>query len=188
MSPPLFPVGRFVFRPVDTTTRGDFERLFSTPGAPGHCWCMVWRRSGEEAARHRPSDRRAQMRQRLDAGRPVGLIGYRGEVPVAWVSIAPRETYRNLGGPPPAAGEVIWSLVCFFLLRKDRGEGAVHAMIRAAVAYARHGGASVVEAYPVDATAPSYRFMGFVPVFSAAGFREIGRAGTRRHVMRLGLT
>jgi hypothetical protein len=44
-----------------------------------------------------------------------------------------------------------------------------------------------VEAYPVDEAAPSYRFMGFVPVFAAAGFTEVGRAGTRRHVMRLNL-
>ena len=42
-----------------------------------------------------------------------------------------------------------------------------------------------VEAYPVDPDSPSFRFMGWVSVFKAAGFREVGRAGTRRHVMRL---
>jgi hypothetical protein len=45
----------------------------------------------------------------------------------------------------------------------------------------------VVEAYPVDADSPSYRFMGFVAPFEKAGFREVGRAGTRRHVMRRSL-
>lgn len=34
---------------------------------------------------------------------------------------------------------------------------------------------------------PSYRFMGFVSSFRKAGFEEVGRAGTRRHVMRLRL-
>ena len=58
-------------------------------------------------------------------------------------------------------------------------------LIQAAVAHARKRGATVVEAYPVAPDSPSYRFMGFVPVFTAAGFREVGRAGTRRHVMRL---
>jgi hypothetical protein len=46
----------------------------------------------------------------------------------------------------------------------------------------------VVEAYPVDADSPSYRFMGFVPVFAEAGFAEVGREGKRRHVMRLRLS
>jgi len=53
--------------------------------------------------------------------------------------------------------------------------------------YAREHGATSLEAYPVDPDSPSYRFGGFVPFFLAAGFREVGRAGTRRHVMRLDL-
>jgi hypothetical protein len=44
------------------------------------------------------------------------------------------------------------------------------------------------KAYPVDADSPSYRFMGFVPVFAEAGFAEVGREGKRRHVMRLKLS
>ncbi len=56
-----------------------------------------------------------------------------------------------------------------------------------AAEYARSRGASVVEAYPVDPDSPSYRFMGFVPVFEQAGFREVGRVGARRHVMQLGV-
>lgn len=57
----------------------------------------------------------------------------------------------------------------------------------AAIAHAKSRGASIVEAYPVDPDSPSYRFMGFVPAFEQAGFEEVGRAGSRRHVMRLAL-
>lgn len=57
-------------------------------------------------------------------------------------------------------------------------------LLAAALRHARKHGAKVVEAYPVEADSPSYRFMGFVPMFEEAGFREIGREGTRRHVMR----
>ena len=57
-------------------------------------------------------------------------------------------------------------------------------LIAGAVAHARENGATVVEAYPVDPDSPSYRFMGFVPVFAAAGFTDLGRPGKRRHVMR----
>jgi GNAT superfamily N-acetyltransferase len=175
------------FRPVTDETRGDFERLFTQPGAPKYCWCMVWRRTSEEAKHHDPADRKRQMMKRIAAGVPVGLIGYFADAPTAWVSIAPRETYRNLGGPPAQANEVIWSLVCFFVPRKLRGQGTVRRLIQAAVDHARENGATGVEAYPVDEAAPSYRFMGFVPVFTAAGFTEIGLAGSRRHVMRLDL-
>lgn len=45
----------------------------------------------------------------------------------------------------------------------------------------------MVEAYPVDPESPSYRFMGFVEMFADAGFREVGMAGRRRHVMQLEL-
>jgi GNAT superfamily N-acetyltransferase len=101
------------------------------------------------------------------------------------VSVAPRETYRNLGGPPAEPGDSIWSIVCFYVPRKRRGEGLVHRLIAAAVGHAWSRGATIVEAYPVPPDAPSYRFMGFVPVFERAGFVDTGPAGVRRRVMRL---
>jgi hypothetical protein len=57
-------------------------------------------------------------------------------------------------------------------------------MLAAALEHARRQGAGLVEAYPVDEDSPSYRFMGFVPLFEGAGFREVGREGSRRHVMQ----
>jgi hypothetical protein len=175
------------FKSVTSATRGDFEHLFGAPGAPSYCWCMVWRRTSEEAKHHSGPDRKTQMMSRIAAGVPVGLVGYRDGEPSAWVSIGPRDTYRNLGGPAAEAGEVIWSLVCLFVPRRLRGQATVRSLIAAAVDHARHNGATIVEAYPVDEAAPSYRFMGFVKVFAEAGFVEVGRAGNRRHVMRLPL-
>jgi GNAT superfamily N-acetyltransferase len=181
------PLPKLTFRPVDHTTVADFAALFTAPGAPKHCWCMVWRRSSAEAKQHDGESRKRQMTERIAAGVPVGLLAYDAGDPVAWVSIAPRDTYRNLGGPEAAPGEVIWSLVCFFVPCRLRGQGMTARLIAAAVDHARRNGATVVEAYPVDAAAPSYRFMGFVPVFERVGFSEVGRAGKRRHVMRLPL-
>lgn len=173
------------FHLLTTATRADFEALFSAPGAPKHCWCMVWRRSAAEAKLRAPADRRRMMMERIAAGVPVGLLAYDGGAPVAWVSVAPRETYRNLGGPAAASRESIWSIVCFFVQRKKRGQGMIRRLIAAAVEHARDNGATVVEAYPVDPDAPSYRFMGFVPTFEKAGFADVGMAGKRRHAMRL---
>jgi GNAT superfamily N-acetyltransferase len=70
-------------------------------------------------------------------------------------------------------------------VRRLRGQGVSQRIIATAIDFAKSRGALTVEAYPVDPESPSYRFMGFVPAFEAAGFREVGRAGTRRHVFQL---
>lgn len=65
-----------------------------------------------------------------------------------------------------------------------RGRGILGALLDAATAHAKARGATVLEAYPVDEDSPSYRFGGFLPSFEDAGFVEIGRGGTRWHVVR----
>ncbi|MGN6102144.1 MAG: GNAT family N-acetyltransferase [Devosia sp.] len=175
------------FRPVGRDNWADFEALFNGPGGPKFCWCMVWRATPEEGRGTSGAVRHGQMQARVDAGVPVGLLAYEGATPVAWVSVAPRDSYRRLNGPPAAPGETIWSLVCMFTPRRRRGEGIAHRLIAAAADFARAQGATILEAYPVAPDAPSYRFMGFVPAFEKAGFVGVGMAGTRRHVMRLRL-
>lgn len=179
---------RLVFKPVTGASWPDFEALFETPGAPKYCWCMAWRATPQESkAVPRGSGRKPLLKARIDNGTTVGLVGYLEGEPVAWVSIAPRDTYRDLGGPEAKADEIVWSLACMYVHRKLRGDGYGAELIEAAGAYAAKRGADVIEAYPVDPASPSYRFMGFVPAFERLGFTEIGRAGTRRHVMRLRL-
>lgn len=149
---------------------------------------MAWRATPEEMkAAPRGSDRKPLMKARIDEGTTVGLVGYLEGEPVAWVSIAPRDTYRDFGGPEAEEGENIWSLACMYVHRKLRGEGHGNELIEAARTYAKKRGGTVLEAYPVDPKSPSYRFMGFVPAFERLGFVEMGKAGTRRHVMRLAL-
>lgn len=173
---------RIRFHAVDDGRWPDLERLFEARGGPSHCWCMAWRGAG-----NRTPDKKAALRACVRAGVPVGILGYLDGEPVAWCSIAPRESYRPLGGPMDGASERVWSLVCFFVVRRLRGHGLMHRLIAAAAAHAREQGATVVEAYPVAPDSPSYRFMGFVPAFAASGFEMVGPAGTRRHVMRLPL-
>lgn len=178
------------FHEVDEARWADFERLFDGRGGPKACWCMVWRAEGAETRQTKGPERKAAMEKRIRGGVPVGLLGYLEGEPVAWCSIAPRPTYRRLGGPEVAGEdpERVWSLACFFAHRSLRGQGVTAQMIEAAVAHARAKGARVLEAYPVDPGSPSYRFMGYRPSFEAAGFRHVGAAGQRRNVMRLELT
>lgn len=171
---------------VDATRWPDFERLFERRGGPKACWCLLWRAQGAHERNAKGAARKAAMRARVDAGVPIGLLAYVDEEPVAWCSIAPRSTYRDLGGVSDASEpeDDVWSLVCFFVHREYRGQGIAEQLIDAAAAYAKRNGAAVLEAYPVDPDSPSYRFMGFVPMFEEAGFAPVGRAGSRRHVMR----
>jgi GNAT superfamily N-acetyltransferase len=175
---------RLVFHDVDQSRWPDFERLFESRGGPKACWCMVWRASPPEAKRTDGASRKAAMARRVSAGVPVGLLGYIGEEPVAWCSVAPRSTCRRVVDDD-SSDDGIWSMVCFFVVRRLRGRGITQRIIKAAVEHARSNGATIVEAYPVDPDSPSYRFMGFVPLFEKAGFCEVGRAGMRRHVMQL---
>lgn len=173
----------FTVREVTPERWKDFERLFEAKGAPKYCWCMAWRATPAEARNSGSAQRKAAMAARIRAGVPVGLLGYLDEEPVAWCSIAPRATYRRLVSDY-TPDEGIWSIVCFFVLRQHRATGLTKRMLAAAQEHARERGASVLEAYPVDEDSPSYRFMGFVPMFEQAGFRETGREGSRRHVMQ----
>ena len=80
-----------------------------------------------------------------------------------------------------------WSLTCMFIARDHRKQGLSAQLIAGAANYAKRHKARILEAYPVDPDSPSYRHMGFVPAFERAGFVEVGREGTRRHVMHLPL-
>jgi GNAT superfamily N-acetyltransferase len=178
-----------VFREVDRALWPDLERFFEARGGPHYCWCMLWRVMGEERKHTDPANRKADLKKRVDAGIPVGILAYLEGTPIAWCSLAPRTTYRPLGGliDPLENPAGVWSVVCFHTARAWRNKGIMSYLIRGSIAHASARGAQVLEAYPVDPEAHSYRFMGYVTSFTAAGFREVGRAGTRRHVMRLEL-
>ena len=182
----------FEIRPVGQDNWNDLVLLFESRGGPSYCWCMAWCRKPAGTRQARADERNTLLKSALHAqvlqGTPIGLLAYRDGRPVGWCSIAPRATYRRLGGPDQSAAEApIWSLVCFFVRRAFRGQGLTERLVRAAIGYARDGGARVIEAYPVDPQSPSYRFMGLVGLFEKAGFRRVGRAGTRRHVVQLDL-
>ncbi|MCB1498465.1 MAG: GNAT family N-acetyltransferase [Bauldia sp.] len=180
-------MANLAFHPVDATTLPAFEAFFDAVGAPKFCWCMAFRRTPDEVKVASSANSRRQMLGRIRDGVPVGLLAVENGETVGWVSVAPRATFRNLKGPPETEGESVWSISCFFVPRSRRGEGLSRKLIAGAVAHARANGATVVEAYPVAPDSPSYRHMGFVPVFAAAGFTDLGKAGKRRHVMRLAL-
>jgi GNAT superfamily N-acetyltransferase len=182
---------KLVFREVKKSNWSDFVDLFESPGCPSYCWCMAWRPLPGDRRLSTNADRKKAMKRIVDGGTPIGILAYDGKQPIAWCSIAPRQTYlsRSLAGEdyPGVPEEKVWSLVCFFVPRKLRRLGIAKQLLNEAVKIAGKHGARIVEAYPVDSDSPSYRFMGFVSKFERAGFIETGRAGKRRHIMHLKL-
>jgi GNAT superfamily N-acetyltransferase len=172
---------------VDQDRWPDLVRLFEGRGGPHNCWCLVWRESSAARAAMDLATRREVMASRVRTGTPVGLLAYLDGEPVAWCSVAPRETVRPLGGAPHNPEVKVWSLVCFYVQRRYRRQGISAVLLRAAITAAGAHGANILEATPVDPDSPSFRFMGFRPLFFAAGFQEVGTAGKRRHVMEIAL-
>jgi len=71
-----------------------------------------------------------------------------------------------------------------------RGQGVARALLRAAVAYARQQGATLVEAYPVDKPARSAddtMWFGAKVMYDKAGFKEVARRKPHRPIVRVKL-
>src|SRR6202022_4112266 len=78
---------------------------------------------------------RAGLKALVDAGNPPGLIGYRGKVPVGWVSIGPREEYAKLKKSPVMKAvdeKPVWSVICFVVPSEHRGQGVAQALLKGA--------------------------------------------------------
>jgi GNAT superfamily N-acetyltransferase len=158
----------------------DLEALFGKGGASYGCWCMFFRRASGEPSR--AADNKADL-QRLALGEPPpGLLAYDEADAVGWVGFGPRATFprlvrsRNLRAVDDLPA---WSIVCFYVSRRRRGEGISSALLDGALTYAREHGAPVIEAYARDAgderVSADSAFPGTVSLFERAGFREVAR-------------
>lgn len=176
--------------PVTPERWSDLEALFGERGAYGGCWCVWWRISRAEFSRNGNRGNRAALKSLVDEGIVPGLLAYRGEEPVAWVSVGPREdftalersrTLRRIDDRP------VWSVVCFFMAKPYRGRGLMTPLLRAAVTYAKRHGARFVEGYPITPGAGLTGYAGFtgiVSTFRKAGFVEEARPNPRTRIMR----
>ena len=178
-------------RPVTPDRWDDLVELFGPRGGVAGCWCMWWRQSAKEWEAKAYDANRRFMKKLVDAGEKPGLLAYRDGKPVGWVSVAPREQFsriersRVLG---PVDDEKVWSVVCFFIHRKERGSGVGAALLEAAVDSAARRGAKIVEGYPVDPrggkVSNGSAFTGVEAMFRDAGFEEVERRSAGRPIMR----
>lgn len=187
------------FAPLTPDRWADFEAVFKARGcslARG-CWCMAYRVSGSPPPLppgvSRSQANRAAFRAVVEAGPPPGLIAYRGDLPVGWVSVGPREDYAKLRRSPvmkPVDDQEVWSIICFVVPAEHRGRGVAKALLQGAVAYAKEKGATLVEGYPFDRTGRTKdenMWFGSKSMFDEAGFTEVARRKPQRPVVRLNL-
>jgi len=175
----------------------DLETLFNAKGCSvaRSCWCMCYRRSGSRgplpAGTTQAQASRAELKALVDSGRPPGLVGYQGKVPVGWVSLGPREDFAKLKRSPVMKAvddQPVWSLVCFVVPLPYRGQGVASALLDGAMVYARKQGVTLLEAYPVDKPARAnddLMWFGAKSMYDAAGFEEVARRKPQRPVVRI---
>ena len=170
----------------------DLVTVFDRPGDPKGCWCMFYRVRGRDFEQRWGQGNRQDFRGVVEEGPPPGLLAYLEGEPVGWCAVAPRADYLRVlhsrALKPVDEDPGVWSIVCFYVIRGERGGGLAAALLEAAVDYAAAQGATAVEGYPKD-TAGSKKhanemFVGSRSMFADAGFEEVARRSPQRPIMR----
>jgi len=178
--------------PLTPERWADYETLMGPRGGTEGCWCALWRVSAAAFRAGKDEGNRRFMKARVcDGPRPPGLIGYAGDAPAGWISIAPRAEFPRMEKSritAPVDDLPVWSVTCFFVAPGNRGKGIATALLEAACAFAAAHGATTVEGYPVDPLgeryANAFAWTGLKRVFECAGFTEVARRSEKRPVMR----
>jgi GNAT superfamily N-acetyltransferase len=159
----------------------DLAELFAEGGDPKRCWCAFWRVRGSSWQDWNAETNRKVLEGVTGRDPAPGLVAYLDGRAVGWVSIGPREDYERLERSKVLArvdDKPVWSIVCFVVSKSVRGRGVARALLGSAVDYARGHGATLVEAYPVDApgrVSAASAYTGTLTMFEKAGFRLVAR-------------
>ncbi|MDX1601343.1 MAG: GNAT family N-acetyltransferase, partial [Anaerolineales bacterium] len=152
---------------------------------------MWWRETRAEFSRLGNDGNRAALRAQVEQGHQIGLLGYEGGAAVAWCSVAPREEYPSLMRSPvlrPVDEQPVWSLVCLYVDKQERGRGLALEMLRAAVDFVAAQGGEIVEAYPTiprkGKLPPVSSFMGTPQMYETVGFVKVAQPSESRAIYR----
>jgi len=157
---------------------------------------MYFRRRGLNWSNATAAANRAGLEELAAHDPSPGLLAYRDDRVVGWVSLGPRGSYDRLAGAKllaPVDDLPVWSIVCFVVSRKARGSGVGTALLAAAIDHAAAHGATMLEAYPVAAergrVPAASAYQGSQSMFEKAGFevvevRQWNAASPPRPIMR----
>jgi GNAT superfamily N-acetyltransferase len=179
--------------PVTPDRWSDVVDLFTRKGPRGGtpmtdgCWCQFWRLRGKEASDNWGASGRRRLQGEVRRGTEPGLLAYIDGVPVGWCRIGPREMFDRLEHSASLRrvdDEPVWSVVCFYVHPTAKRMGVARALLKGAEAHAARHGARLVEAYPVGPKQINLdAYTGYAPMYEAAGYDTVRRAG-RRTVVR----
>ena len=191
--------------PANRATCGDMQAILGRRGDAAVCQCQRFKLAPRESFSSVPvEDRARRLRTQTNCGQPTatttsGLIAYLDGEPVGWCAVEPRPAYEGLlrvfkvpwlGRTEDKTDESIWAVTCVFARAGYRRRGIGYALARAAVDFARTGGARALEAYPMltrpgeDSTWGEL-LVGTRSMFAGAGLEEVSRPTPRRVVMRI---
>jgi GNAT superfamily N-acetyltransferase len=183
-------------RPATPDTWDDVAAAMTGGGDGGSCWCQWWNLTSREWGQTKTPERRALLEAQVAAGPPPGVVAYVDGAAAGWARVAPRPAQARVAraripkaSPFPQHDPSVWAITCLQVRREHRGLGVTRALVGAALDLARAGGATAVEAYPVDTGgvrhAPNSLYHGTASLFVDAGFEEFARPQPNRPVMVL---
>ncbi len=182
----------FRFFPLTPSRWPDFEELFGSNGACGGCWCTTWRLSNKEFQAGKGEGNKNYFHTLVDKKKFTGILAYDGKKAVGWISFSPREQFPRLENSrvlKPVDAEKVWSVTCFFILKKYRHQGLSVKLLKAAADICRKKGVKILEGYPSipygEKTPDVFVWTGLHSTFIKAGFKEAARRSPHRPVMRL---
>ncbi len=183
--------------PVTPDRWPDLVDLFTRKGPRGGtpvtdgCWCQFWLLRGKEASEAWGAPGARRLQREVKSGSEPGLLAYLDGVPVGWCRIGPREMFDRLEHSATLRrvdDEPVWSVVCFYVHPTAKRRGVARALLAGAEALAARHGARLVEAYPVGPKQINLdAYTGYAPMYTAAGYDTVRRAG-RRTVVRKQVT
>ncbi|WP_405062315.1 GNAT family N-acetyltransferase [Kribbella sp. NBC_01505] len=178
--------------PANEAAWADLQAIFGTTGDTSRCWCQRFRMLPKETwVSEGPEELAARLHDQTAGETTTGLIAYLDTEPVGWCAVAPRADHARLlrdnrvpwlGRTEDKRDPTVWAVTCFVTRSGYRRRGIARALAQATVEFARAQGADAVEGYPDFVDGGS---VGTLAMFTAAGYTEVSRPGTRRAVLRI---
>ena len=152
---------------------------------------MSWRLKSKDFEKMKGEANKKAMRKIVKNNEPSGMIGYIGNEPIAWCALAPREKFIRLETSRALKridDEPVWSVTCFFILKKFRRQGLSVEMLKGVIEHCKKQKIRIIEAYPIEPYNENmpdvFAWTGIAKSFLKAGFKVAARHLGTRPVMR----
>ena len=115
-----------------------------------------------------------------------GFLAYKDNVPIGWMAMSPRSTFRRLVKSrviKPIDDVPVWCIMCFYIKKEYRSLGVSHELIQGGIKYAKVHKIPAIEAYPIDnkdeKVSAESSYVGLVNQFEKADFVKVGETKSK---------